>query len=195
MIQINLLPVRTKKKREHVRQFIYIYVLSIVLTVSAIGYLWITQKYKISSLNGRLTQLQAEVAQYAKYEAMLKELTSKREIVDKKRAIILDLQKDRDTIPRMLALLSVQVPAEKMWFEKFVLSANGITMEGVALSNEAVAEFMRNLESSPYVEKGSVNLTHSRQVVMQDMKLREFQVTYRFFPFSAIQQQSKKQAS
>jgi type IV pilus assembly protein PilN len=65
----------------------------------------------------------------------------------------------------------------------------------VALSNESIADFMRNLESSPYVEKGSVNLTHSRQKVISNMKLREFQVTYRFYPFSEVQKQLKAQAS
>jgi hypothetical protein len=45
------------------------------------------------------------------------------------------------------------------------------------------------------VEKGSVNLTHSRQKVISNMKLREFQVTYRFYPFSEVQKQLKAQAS
>jgi Tfp pilus assembly protein PilN len=66
-------------------------------------------------------------------------------------------------------------------------------LNGIAQSNEAVVELMRNLEASPYIQKGSVNLIHSRQSLVSDMKLREFQITYRFFPFSEIVQQAKGQ--
>jgi len=195
MIQVNLLPVRSKKKKENVRQLISIYLLCVVLALAIMGYLWNSSRGRIVVLERRNSQLQQEVAQYAKYEQLLTDLTKNKEIINKKIDIIKDLQRDRDMIPRMLALVSVELPADKMWFEKFNLSANGITLDGVALSNEAIAEFMRNLESSPYIEKGSVNLTHSRQVSMSDMKLREFQVTYRFFPFSKIQDKLKQQSS
>ena len=195
MIQVNLLPVRSKKKKENVRQLISIYLLCVVLALCVMGFLWSSQRSQLQALERRNSQLQQEVAQYAKYDALLKDLTKKKETIDKKIEIIRDLQRDRDTIPRMLALISVELPSDKMWFEKFSLSANGVTLEGVALSNEAIAEFMRNLDSSPYIEKGSVNLTHSRQVLMRDMKLREFQVTYRFFPFSKTQEKPKPQPS
>ena len=54
---------------------------------------------------------------------------------------------------------------------------------------------MRNLESSPYVEKGSVNLVQSRQTVINEKKLREFQLNYRFFPFSEVLKRLKSQQS
>jgi len=195
MIQVNLLPVRRRKKKENVRQLISIYLLSVLLMLSVLGYLWISQKNQIQALDKRVGQLQQEVAQYTKYERLLKDLTEKKATVEKKTGIIRDLQKDRDTLPRMLALVSVEMPAEKMWFVKMSVTANAITLDGVALSNEAIAEFMRNLETSPYVEKGSVNLTSSRQVLRSDMKLREFQVNYRFFPFSKVREKVKPQAS
>lgn len=195
MIQVNLLPVRRRKKKENVRQLVSIYFLCVFLALSIMGYMWNSQRGQIESIERRLSQLQQEVAQYAKYEVMLKDLKNKKDIVDKKIVIIRDLQRDRDTVPRMLALISAELPADKMWFEKFALTSNGITLDGVALSNEAIAEFMRNLESSPYVEKGSVNLTHSRQVLMSDMKLREFQMMYRFFPFSVVREKLKPQSS
>jgi len=195
MIQINLLPVRARKKKESVRQFVSIYLLSVVFALSAIGYIWISQSKEIEILNKRLTQVQQEVSKYAKYEAMLKEMQKQKEIIDKKRTVIQNLQKDRDAIARIFALLSIQVPPDKMWFERFSQTANSITLEGIALSNEAVAEFMRNLESSPFVIKGSVNLTHSRQTLISNVKLREFHIVYRFLPFSEVQKQLKAQGS
>lgn len=195
MIQINLLPIRARKKQESVRQFISVYLLSIALLLSAIGYIWTYQNKEIDRLSKRLAQVQQEVNQYVKYEARLKEMQKQKQVIDKKRTVIQDLQKDRDTIARILVLLSIQIPQNKMWFERFTQTANSITLEGIALSNEAIAEFMRNLETSPYTVKGSVNLTHSRQTLVSTMKLREFQITYRFLPFSEVQKQLKAQGS
>lgn len=191
MIQVNLIPVRAQKRRETVRQFISVYFLGIVLLLAVMGYLWISLQNEVKSLERRSTQLSNEVNQYAKYDLMLKELKEKKAIIDKKRAIIKELQNDRDRIVRILALLSVELPTDKVWFERLSISSNSISLNGVALSNEAIAEFMRNLESSPYTVKGTVNLVLSKQVSKTNMKLREFQLAYQFLPFSVVQEKLK----
>jgi len=193
MITINLLPVRAKTTGVAAKPFLMGYFASIFLTLGVMAYLWTTNANEISALQGRLTVLQQEVNKYTKFEAALKDMTKKKELIDQKKNIIKELQKDRDAIVRMLALLSIEIPPEKMWFDKLNLSSNTITLDGVALSNEAIVEFMRNLESSPYIEKGSVSLTHSRQATVSKQKLREFQVTYRFFPYSQVQASLQKQ--
>ena len=193
MIQINLLPAKTSKRKESAKQFISIFILSILLSGSLIAYLWITQDSEIANLERSVASLKQEVAKYAQYETMMNELKKKKDLVDKKRKVIEDLQKDRDSIVRILALLSIQIPADRMWFERLTLVADSITLEGVAASNEAIVEFMRNLESSPYVTKGSVSLTHSRQSTVGEnkMKLREFQVTYKFLPYSEVKKRAQ----
>ncbi len=128
---------------------------------------------------------------YAKFESALQELTKRKDLIARKLMIIKDLQGDRDAVVRMLALLSIQVPPEKMWFDKLAQTGNSVTLDGVAQSNETIVEFMRNLESSPYIEKGSINLVLSRQFAVKEMKLREFQLSYRFYPFSEVQKKLK----
>jgi type IV pilus assembly protein PilN len=195
MILINLLPVRARRRKVSASQLFYAYLAGVVVLLLCIAGIWIYQVSRIDQLNARLAQVKQEVSQYAKYEAMIQEMTKKKQVIDKKREIIRDLQRDRDTLVRMMALVSAMLPAEKIWLERLVQSSNGITLDGVALSNEAIAEFMRNLETSVYVVKGTVNLTHSRQTRMNEMKLREFQITYRFVPFSEAQTQAKAQGS
>ncbi len=191
MIQINLLPVRVKRKQELARQFVSAYFLSIGLMLAIIALLWIKGANEINSLNVKLQGVKSEVSKYARYEQALKDLTEKKEMVDKKRVLIKDLKKDRDNAVRVLALLALQVPPEKMWFEKLNLKPGSMVLDGVAQSNEAIVEFMRNLEASPYGEKGSINLVQSRQVEKQSKKLREFQISYRFFPFSEVKKKIK----
>ncbi len=195
MIQINLLPARVRKRRDNVNQYIYAFGFTVAAALLIMACLWYYQNTQISDLNSRLTQVQSEVSKFAKFDQMLKDLKQKLALVEKKKNVILGLQGDRDTIVRMMALISVLIPPEEMWFERFNQSARTLTLEGVALNNEVLAEFLRNLEGSPYIEKGSVNLTHSRQKVISNQKLREFQVTCRFFPFSEMQKRAKAQAS
>jgi type IV pilus assembly protein PilN len=191
MIQINLLPVRVQKRKEGARQFASIYFLTVVLAVAIIGFLWIAYDNQIGLRQSELSAVQQEVSKYAKYDEALQQLTKRKELIDRKREIIKDLQNDRDAVIRMLALLSIQVPPEKMWFDRLAQTGNSVTIEGVAQSNEAIVEFMRNLESSPYIEKGSINLVQSKQLAVKEMKLREFQLTYRFCPFSEVQKKLK----
>jgi type IV pilus assembly protein PilN len=195
MIRINLLPLRAKKRKVTIRHFFLAYLATVAVTVALIGGIWIYQEARIHSLNNRIAQIKSEVEQYAKYEPLLQEVIKKKQLIEKKLEIIKDLQRDRDTIVRLMALISAEMPVEKIWLEKLVQSGNAMTLDGVALSNEAIAEFMRNLESSPYVVKGTLNLTHSRQALMNNMKLREFQLTYQFVRFSQVQRVSKKEGS
>ncbi len=191
MIQINLLPVRVQKRKEGARQFASIYLLTVVLAMAVIGYLWISYDREISARQNELSAVQQEVKKYAGFESALQQLKQQKELVDRKRAIIKDLQSDRDSVVRMLALLSIVVPPDKMWFDKLTQTGNSVTVDGVAQSNEAIVEFMRNLEVSPYIEKGSVNLVLSKQYVVKEMKLREFQLSYHFYPYSEVQKKSK----
>jgi type IV pilus assembly protein PilN len=195
MIRINLLPLRAKKRKVTVRHFFLAYLATLGVTIALIGGIWVYQEARIHSLNNQLAQVKSEVDKYAKYEPLLQEVIRKKQLIEKKLEIIKDLQRDRDTIARLMTLISAEIPAEKIWLEKLVQSGNAMTLDGVALSNEAIAEFMRNLESSPYVVKGTLNLTHSRQTLMSNMKLREFQLTYQFVRFSQVQTVSKKEGS
>lgn len=186
MIQINLLPTSGGRSAPDDRQFLLIYATCVVLTLATIAYLWVSQTSQISTSTRRLAEVRRQVSHYAKYDRMLKDLKRKLALIDEKTAVVKNLEKDRDMTVRALALLSAEMPADKMWFEKLKQSHHTMSLNGVALSNEAIAEFMRNLESSPYIQKGSVSLRHSRRISMSKRKLREFQMNYSFYPFSAL---------
>ncbi len=192
MIRINLLPAKVRKTRDTTRQFIAAYGLSIVIAVGGIVYVWNSMKNEKERLERRIVQLDRETQQYAKYDRMLKDLTSQKEVIEKKTAVIQTLQRDRDTIVRVLASLSVELPVDKIWFERLTQEGSTIMLDGTALSNESIVEFMRNLESSPIVEKGSIHLTHSRRITVRNVNLREFRISYRFFSFSQMQARLQK---
>ncbi|SHE31777.1 type IV pilus assembly protein PilN [Desulfacinum infernum DSM 9756] len=186
MIRINLLPVRKKAKKSTARQLLVLYGLCIVLTGIGIFYLWQAQAREIDALGKREAQLRTEIAKYAKYEKLVQEIKQKKEIIERKKEVIRGLQKDRDRMARTLALISLLVPPEKIWFQSLSLTGGRVDIDGVARSNEAIAEFMRNLRASPYVLRDSVQLSHSKQVVIAGRKLREFKLSCSMRSYSEL---------
>lgn len=186
MIRINLLPAEKKPIRSTARQYLILFAASVLLTVAAIAFIWTGQAREVERLQRRESELKAEAAKYAKYEKILQELKQQRETIEKKKEIIRGLERDRDKMARVLALLSLWVPAERAWFESVTVTGNKVEVSGIALSNESVAEFMRNLEQSPFVVRGSVFLTHSKQTAMGDRKLREYRLTWAMVPYSQV---------
>lgn len=192
MIQINLLPVRVQKRKEGARQIASVYLLTIFLAMAIIGYLAITYDRAISRRQIQLSALQAQVNKYRVFQVELQHLEERKNLIDEKRAIIKRLKGDRDSVVRILALLSIKAPKGKIWFDNLTQAGNGVTLDGVAESNEAIVEFMRNLQSSPYIVAGSTNLVLSRQFEVRDMKLRKFQLAYHFHTYSELHKTSKK---
>lgn len=194
MILINLLPAKARKRKVSVGHLWYAYLGTVAfVSLLLLGVGWYMAD-TAAEMRGRLNRVREEVNQYARYEGLLQEMSKKKQTIDRKREIIRDLQRDRDTVVRMLALISAVLPAEKISLEKLSQAAGSMTLDGIAVSNESIAEFMRSLEGSPYVVKGTVNLTHSRQTLLNKVKLREFQITYRFVPFSEMQKHVKAQS-
>lgn len=188
MIRINLLPAEKKPVRSTARQYLFAYLAGVAAMGVVIAYIWSSQAGEIRRLQQRESELKAEAAKYAKYEKILQDLTKQKETIEKKKEVIRGLEKDRDKMARILALMSLWIPAEKVWFETLTVTGNKVEVGGIAQSNESVAEFMKNLEQSPYVVRGSVVLAHSRQTSMGELKLREYRLTWSMVPYSQVKE-------
>ncbi|MEJ5347199.1 MAG: PilN domain-containing protein [Desulfosoma sp.] len=188
MIRINLLPAEKKPVRSTARQYLLLYVLCVAVTGAAIGFVWYNQAGNIEKLQRRESELKAEAAKYAKYEKVLQDLTKQKELIQKKKEVIQGLERDRDKMARVLALLSLWVPADKVWFETVTVTGDKVDVAGIALSDESVAEFMRNLEQSPFVVRGSVILAYSKQTSLGDRKLRDYRLTWSLVPYSRVKE-------
>jgi type IV pilus assembly protein PilN len=194
MIRINLLPTKFKSKTKGAKEFIALCALVLAVLVLVCGYVWTSQNATINHLDKRLADLKRQVRDLSDFEKKLKELQARKAIIAKKSQVVEDLRRDRDKMVRLLAVFAVNAPAERMWFERFQQSGNSITINGIAKSDDTIVEFMRNLEASPYIAAGSVNLRHSRK----SGELRQFQLSCRFVPYSVVQkriQPEKKVAS
>jgi type IV pilus assembly protein PilN len=184
MILINLLPVRTKKREDGDRLIAAAYLLTVFLALVIMSVVDIAYSRIIAAREHTLAAVQTQVKAYHVYQVKLDQLVEHKKMIDQKRRVIKQLQSDRDSVVRMLALLSIKIPVGKIWFNSLTQNGDTVSLDGVAESNEAIATFMRNLQASPYVETGSTNLVVSKQIKIEDMKLRTFKLAYRFRTYS-----------
>lgn len=161
MIRINLLPVKEIKAEVGRRQDLTAAGVLIGLTlVLALG-VFLFQRYRISGLENEIASIKKEIEALNVQVKEVGELEKKvAELQEKYRAI--DELRKRKTGPvRVMEGLSAAVP-EKLWLTQFRESGGSLTITGLAVDNQTVADFMKGLSQSPYFR--NVDLVESVQV-------------------------------
>jgi type IV pilus assembly protein PilN len=175
MIRINLLPFRAARKKENVRRQISIFLLSFFLMLAALFYYNIRLDGKISDLKNNVAETKKEVANYKKITDQIEEIKRKLAILEKKTEVIRELETNRFAPVNMLDTMSTKIIAKRMWFTSFSDRSQEVQIEGVALDNTTVADFMTRLESSGLFS--SVRLRAIQKQVVKGSSLKKFSVT------------------
>ncbi|MFH1626129.1 MAG: PilN domain-containing protein [Pseudomonadota bacterium] len=174
MIRINLLPVREAKLRESARQLVSIGGLSVILVVIAIVFFHLKVSGRVDILNSevsstqeQINQLNKKVGDIEKYRKQKKELEDKIKVIDM-------LSRQKTGPVHILDELSMSIPG-KVWLTSLRESSSKLTLTGIALDNETIADFMKNLERSPYFS--NIELVQSQQHLLRELKLESFSIT------------------
>ena len=175
MIRINLLPFRAARKKENIRRQVSIFFLSFFLVVIVLGYFHISLGSKISDLKAKIETTKKEVAKYEKINKEIALLKNKLEILKKKTSVIESLEKNRFEPVRLLDTMSLKVIAKRMWFKSFKSNAKTVEIEGIALDNKTVADFMTRLQGSGLF--GAVKLKTIKKTKVKDSDLKSFQIS------------------
>ena len=175
MIRINLLPFRAARKKENIRRQVSIFFLSIFLVVIVLVYYHISLGSKISSLKAKIETTKKEVAKYDKINKEIASLKSKLEILKKKTSVIESLEKNRFEPVRLLDTMSLKVIAKRMWFKSFKSGDKTVEIEGLALDNKTVADFMTRLQGSGLFS--AVKLKTIKKTKVKDSNLKSFKIS------------------
>jgi Tfp pilus assembly protein PilN len=183
MIRINLLKPETKdiketpvegmpefkaKKRPGVGNLIFL-----LLLVSLAGYYYY-QKKAIGQEREMLAQARQEKDQLQYVIAKLDERQKAKASLMKKIGLINQLKSQQDLAVRIMDELSRNLP-DWVWLDEVGYDSKNVQIRGNALSNNLVADFIANLENSPYFE--SVNLISSTQKTARNDQYLEFSMT------------------
>lgn len=184
MIRINLIPKKVSKKKMGLMQHVAFAGLAFLLVVGGIGYSWMSLNTKISNLNRKVADAQAEKeklknvnAERNKYEKSISKLKSQLDI-------IVQIKAGRFIPIRLFDELTKVLDAQTpIWLSKFSYStgggkASGIRMDGYSLSNPDLAAFVTKIENTPFFK--SLNLIVSQKSKSKGTKEEEGREFYQF---------------
>jgi type IV pilus assembly protein PilN len=164
MIRVNLLPVRAARKKENVRRQVSIFFLTVFFGICAMGYFFLSLNRAMGELNDQILNAQQELTELKAISRKVKEIKDKLDKLNAKMDIIQKLDTNRTRSVRIMDALTSLVVAQKMWLTNLKDTGGRMTLNGVAVDNKTIADFMRRLEGSPYFDQ--VNLVSSKQVAM-----------------------------
>jgi len=151
MIRINLLPVRTSKKLEAVRREAFLAIAGGAVALFAGIAIWGATQLQLSgveadnsALQNEIDKLSADAKRVDEMEAFEKDLQRKLDVIDELRA--------KKTGPvHMLDDMSTAAP-DKLTLTRLNEKADNLEIEGIAVSNTVISEYLRALDASPYFE-------------------------------------------
>jgi type IV pilus assembly protein PilN len=174
MIRINLLLVRETRHTETVKQQVILLLLFLAVTVVIMGG---GQWYLVSvihSAKSSISQAEAEISLLKAKIGQIDNLRKLQEEVRKKLDVLKQLRANKTGPVKRLATLSDAVP-DKVWVTRYTETGEMISISGIAFSEELIAEFMRNLETSRQFHQ--IELLVSEQMDMSGVKVKRFDLT------------------
>jgi type IV pilus assembly protein PilN len=151
MIRINLLPHREEKRQARKKQFITLAAMTALLAVALCGIIWYAlsvrldaEKERVKYLDNETARLEKVIVEIAKIREETASLLSKKQVVE-------SLQTDRSEAVHLFDQLLKQLP-EGLYLHTVKQTGKKVEVIGYAQSNARVSSFMRNIQSSPYIE-------------------------------------------
>ncbi len=181
MIRINLISTgpkgRQSKPHYDVRAQVLLGVGLVVVTLA--GCWWYAD-----ALDTEIAERQAEKSDKQKQVALLKEQVKqvadfearKKQLEDKNR-IIDQLEKSRVGPVKVLDHVSQSLDPLKLWLVRVGVNGQDIDLEGRALTNDDVVEFVNNLRRTDYFT--NINLQESRAAIESQISIFQFKLGFR----------------
>jgi len=188
MIRINLLKPEKKELKEAVptraeeikeKKKTDLSPLIILPFIAIIGFLFITQKNSIDRERALLDKAKKEKRKLQYVFSKLQELERQKALYERKINLINRLKSRQGTPVIIMDELSRNLP-DWVWLTKVTYKNQMIQIKGNAISNNLIADYILNLENSPYFH--NVNLIASTQRKIRNDQIQEFSMTVRYTP-------------
>jgi len=180
MIRINLLPGpkgKQAKPQYDVRAQVLLGAGVIVIVLA--GCWWYS-----ASLDSELEAQQEEKASREKQVAQLKEqvkqvqdFEQKKKLLEDKNRVIDQLEQSRLGPVKVLDHVSQSLEPLKVWLTRLGVSSDAVELEGRALTNDDVVEFVNNLRRTDYFT--NISLQESKAAVENKINLYQFKLAFR----------------
>ena len=183
MIRINLFPFRAARIKENIRRQVTIYLLSVVFVILVVGYYFTNLTGQVKSLENERDDRKKELARYEETTAKMKTLKKTLDDVDVKLKTIGELEKGKTGPVRLLDDIAMSVPKNKLWLTSLKENNGVLLLDGTAMDNETVADFMDRLEKTETVN--SIELVNIKQKEIKglDLNLKDFSLKSKTYAY------------
>jgi len=179
MIKINLLQRKKEGKAAKGRKEMMITVAAIGLLVLLLAFLHWQMMSQKETMARKIASTEQEIAAYKSKIEKAGKAKEEQKILKDKLQIITSLQKQKSSSAKVLDEVSVQKP-EKMHLDVLKKEGSKVGIQGVALDDETVANFMTNLRKTKLFK--SVDLVVSEQIEQSKIKLKKFTLSCEILP-------------
>ena len=147
MAQINLLPWREALRQEEKKNYLILLATTAIIVGSLFWLIGQVMDQKIGNQNARNHYLQTEIAALDSLIGEIQQVKDSKEEIEKRMALIEQLQSSRNIAPAMLDEL-VRVLPQGVSFTSMSRTESAIEIDGVSDSNNRLSDFMRRLDRS-----------------------------------------------
>lgn len=186
MIKINLLKPGKKEMKEGLTPLAPefkekkkqpLYSLIILVAIIAIAALFFFQKSSFNKEQNLLRTAQEEKKELEYVEVKLAQLEQQRDLINRKIILIRQLQSHQEVAVRIIDELSKNIPGW-VWLTETTYENYLLKINGQALSNNLIADYIFNLNKSPYFR--NVSLISSTQSSSRTNQYLEFSLTAKY---------------
>jgi type IV pilus assembly protein PilN len=171
MIKINLLKARKAPKKIGVRKELIVFIVAMAAVLGLLFVVhWFVGREKEKTL-AQITSTKKEIEYYKSLRIEFEKAKEQQKILQEKLNVINLLKKEKASPAKVLDELSIDKP-EKVYFESVKKDGSRLGIEGVALDDETVANFMTNLRKSKLFK--NVDLIVTEQIEVSKIPLKKF---------------------
>ena len=150
-----------KLRKQRKREFGFITLGALVLTVLGMGYWHLFVQGQIDNQQKRNTFLEGEIKKVDKEIKDIKDLEHTRQKLIARMKVIEDLQVSRPQIVHLFDELVTVLP-DGAYLTQLVQRGKNVTLNGRAQSNARVSTYMRNIEGSPWMGNPKLSIIENK---------------------------------
>ncbi len=170
MIKINLIPFRAARRKENIRRQISVFLLSLLFISVVLVYYNTTLGSKISELESNIASTKKELKATQRKARQVDQIKRKLNLLQRKTRVIRNLELNRKEPVKMLDAMTQLVVPERMWITSLKNQGRRINLNGIALDNQTVADFMTRMERSKLFSSISLKKVNQKRIGKNNLK-------------------------
>jgi len=183
MIKVNLFPFRAARIKENIRRQVTIYLLSMIFLILASSYFYLDLYNKVNTLREERDVKQKELDSFKDTNIKIAALKKTIADIEVKLKTIKRLEKGKTGPVILLDDIAMSIPEDKLWLTALKEQKGTLILDGTAMDNETVADFMDRLQNTKSINSVQLVRTRQKKIPGFDLSLKDFSLNSKTYAF------------